>query len=107
MSWNLIKPGGRISSSNLAAMLVPAATAFAARALVGGLAPAPAGTPGVRGGNVGGGGKAGKDRAGAALVFTAGALVAFLAPSAGAGAVPGGAGWAPIQAIADTRTSVA
>src|SRR5260370_16140661 len=63
VSWNLIKPGGRTSSSNLAAMLVPAATAFAARALVGGLAPAPAGTPGVRGGNVGRGGKAGEDRA--------------------------------------------
>src|SRR5712692_5333913 len=96
VSWNLIKPVGRISSSNLAAVLVPGATAFAARALVGGLAPAPAGTPGVRGGKVTGGGKAGKERAGvdgvtpgpgAGVAVMVGALVGFAAESAVAGAL--------------------
>src|SRR5713226_2713397 len=101
VSWNLIKPGGRTSSSNLAAVLVPGATAFAARALDGGLAPAPAGTPGVRGGKVAGAGKAGKERAGvdgvtpgpgAGVAVMVGALVAWEVTTGGAGAslVPAG-----------------
>src|SRR5713226_823737 len=93
VSWNLIKPGGRTSSSNLAAVLVPGATAFAARALVGGLAPAPAGTPGVRGGKVAGGGKAGKERAGADGVAPG--------PGAGVGVIVGAlAGFAPGSGMA-------
>src|SRR6266849_6411787 len=96
VSWNLIKPGGRTSSSNLAAVLVPGATAFAARALVGGLAPSPAGTPGVRGGKVAAAGKAVKERAGvdgvgpgpgAREAVTLGALVDFAPGDGVAGAL--------------------